>query len=101
MEFTLDVFDAPLNWGWGEWKEKESEFRQKFEETVKEAVTILGQPRFVGGYKDSGYPMEEGAVRVADWPLNNADMRIAIRHEDREVPIRLCITLRQQRRKSS
>jgi hypothetical protein len=95
VEFALDVFDAPLDWGWNEWEAKEREFRQRFEEAVKEATAVLGLPEFVGGYGNKDYPEDEGALILALWTVNNGQLMIALRHEDREVPIRLCITLRQ------
>jgi len=95
VEFTLDFFDAPLDWGWDEWKEKEQEFQEKYKETVEEAMATLGSPNFSGGYGIDGYPEDDDAVILALWSLTNGEVRIALRHEDREVPIRLCITLRR------
>jgi hypothetical protein len=95
VEFTVNVFDAP-RWRWNEWTEKAAEFRTLFDETVEDAATILGRPGFLGGYRDEGYPRDEGAVILAAWPVNNGELRVALRHEDRDVPMRLCITLKPQ-----
>ncbi len=93
LEITMDVFFDPQRLQPEEYERKVDEYFSKYEKAVASAERILGPPTFNDGWGSEGFPEDQEAVWLAQWDLLNARLMIQQKHEDKELPFRLCIVI--------
>lgn len=93
LEITMDVFLNPHRLQPGEYEQKVEEYFSKYEKAVASAEQILGPPAFDDGWGSEGFPEDQEAVCLAQWNLLNARLMIQQKHEDKELPFRLCVVI--------
>jgi len=93
VEITLEAFPDPHLLSDVEYEQKADEFLQKFRAAVAIGTQILGPPAFNDGVGRDGFPEDQDAVRLALWPSGDCRLMIEQKHEDKELPIRLCIVV--------
>ena len=90
-EATLEVFrDADTLKG-DDYQKTLDEFAEKYELALKGVEALLGGGREV--QPPAEMPHDRDALRLALWELDVADLMLELKHEDRNVPIRLVLTL--------
>jgi hypothetical protein len=92
-EITLEALQNPHLLSEVEYEQKANEFLQKFRAVVAIGTQILGPPAFNDGVGSDGFPEDQDALRLALWPSGNSRLMIEQKHEDKELPIRLCIVI--------
>jgi hypothetical protein len=93
VELTLERYDDPEVLSRDEYLKVIRDFTIKFQAVVNEVASFLAQPAFLGGPNDVGYPDDQDALRVAIWQITNARLMVALKHEDKELPIRLSVVV--------
>ena len=93
LEITLEALQDPHLLSEVEYEQKATEFFQKFQAAVAIGTRILGPPVFNDGVGREGFPEDQDAVRLALWPSGNSRLMIEQKHEDKELPMRLCIVV--------
>jgi hypothetical protein len=91
IEITIDAFNDPETLTPSEYEDKVDEFFNKFELAVSTAETVLGKPVFNDGMGSPDFPPEEEAEWLALWPLETVRVMVQQKHEDKELPFRLCL----------
>ncbi len=91
VEITLEAFQDPHLLSEAEYEQKADEFLQKFRAAVAIGTRILGPPAFNDGVGRDGFPEDQDAVWLALWTTGNSRLMIEQKHEDKELPMRLCI----------
>jgi hypothetical protein len=92
-EITLEAFQDPHLLSEAEYEQKANEFLQRFRGAVAIGTRILGPPAFSDGVGSDGFPEDQDAVWLALWPSANSRLMVEQKHEDKELPIRLCIVV--------
>jgi hypothetical protein len=72
-------------------------FEALFEHAARFAAVLHGTPAFQGASGETGFPSEQWAEWAAVWPLPTARMMIQQKHDDRELPLELCLVFAPQR----
>jgi len=93
VEITLEAFRDPHLLSEAEYEQKTDAFRQEFRTAVAIGTRILGPPAFNDGVGRDGSPEDQDAVWLALWTSGNSRLMIEQKHEDRELPMRLCIVI--------
>ena len=93
VEVILDVFEDPEELEPDEYEARIAEFTEKLERVAASVRAAAGDPLFAGEYDSEGFPGDQDALRLVLWRLENARLMVELKHEDREVPIRLLITV--------
>jgi hypothetical protein len=93
LESTVDAFLDPQRLSPGEYENKVDEYFGKYEQTVALAARILGPPIFNDRDGSDGFPDDQDAVWLAQWNLPSARLMIQQKHEDKELPFRLCVVV--------
>ena len=93
LEITLNLFSEPHLLDPAEYEKKEDEYFRKYRNAVAEARKVLGAPIFDGGAGSSSFPCDQEAYRLALWALPNARLMVQQKHEDKELPFRVCIVV--------
>ena len=93
LEITIESFKDPHLLSSVEYEEKVDEYFEKHKAAVREATVILGRPEFNDGCAAPGFPNDQEAVWLALWHGGNARLMIQQKHEDKELPLRLCIVM--------
>jgi hypothetical protein len=93
VEITLEAFQDPHLLSEVEYEQKANEFLEKFRAAVAIGTRILGPPAFNDGVGRDGFPEDQDAVSLALWPSGSSRLMIEQKHEDKELPIRLCIVV--------
>jgi hypothetical protein len=91
VEITVEAFHDPESLTELEYEDKVDEFFAKFESAVCGAEAVLGKPSFNDGAGSRGFPQDEDAVWLALWPLATARFMVQQKHEDKELPLRVCL----------
>jgi hypothetical protein len=50
-------------------------------------------PIFNGEIGDAGFPKDQESLVCALWKLNHARLMLQVKHEDADLPIRLCLVI--------
>ncbi len=93
VELTLDSFKHPHLLSPVEYEDKVDQFFDKYQSAVKAVTAVLGQPTFDNGAGAPGFPEDQEAVWLALWPRRDSRLMIQQKHEDRELPLRVCIVI--------
>ncbi len=93
LEITVDAFFDPQRLSPEEYEQKVDEYFAKYEQAVAAAEGTLGPPAFNDGGGSEGFPEDQEAVWLAQWDLPTARLMIQQKHEDKELPFRLCIVV--------
>jgi hypothetical protein len=93
VEITLEAFQDPHLLAEAEYEQKADEFLQRFRAAVAIGTRILGPPAFNDGVGGERFPEDQDAVWLALWPSGNSRLMIEQKHEDKELPMRLCIVV--------
>jgi hypothetical protein len=93
VEGTLEAFGDVEGLSPVEYEDKVDEFFKKYEGAVAAVERVLGRPRFNDGAAAAGFPADQEAVWLALWPARNARFMIQQKHEDRDLPFRLCVVV--------
>jgi hypothetical protein len=76
-----------------EYEARIDEWHREFTENIKVMINVLGRPAFVGGSGDEGFPDDQESMFLGLWKLKDARLMLQLNHEDRELPIRLCVVV--------
>jgi len=93
VEITLEAFQDPHLLSVADFEQKADEFLQKFRAAVAIGTRILGPPAFNDGVGHDGFPEDQDAVWLALWTSGTSRLMIEQKHEDKELPMRLCIVV--------
>lgn len=91
VESTLDVFYGPEQLSPDALHAKEQDFLANYHSLLNLTTKEFVPPSFEGPYGSHGFPESQAAIRLAVWTIDNAVLMIEYKHEDRELPIRLCV----------
>ena len=69
------------------------DFEERFNRSLAQAVSLLGQASFAGEYGDDGFLEDADAVKLAYWSVNDRTAALNFKHEDQGVPFRITVTL--------
>jgi hypothetical protein len=70
---------------------KQADFEALFTTAVHYAKALLGMPLFAGIPDEAGFPREQWADGAAVWKAGNSRLLIRQKHNDRELPLDLCL----------
>jgi len=93
IEIDFDVFRDVDSLDVLEYEDKVDEFYEKFLDTTKQLAEQLGQPIFSNGAAAKGFPDDQEANWLSLWNLPTARFMVQQKHEDREIPFRLCLVV--------
>jgi hypothetical protein len=93
VEFTLESFAYPAELSDAQYEDKVDEYFVKYQKLVAATAEILGPPVFDDGFAAPDFPEDQDAVWLAMWNLSSARLMVEQKHEDRELPFRLCVVL--------
>jgi hypothetical protein len=93
IECTVIVFLDPDQLSSSELRKKYKEFINNYKELVSGIKKKYGTPSFEGNYGDPGFPEGRTGINLAQWSLEKGIGTIQFKHEDKELPLRLCIGL--------
>lgn len=93
IEFTVAAFTEADSLDAPEYEDKTDEFYLGFINGTKQISGVLGQPAFSDGGAASGFPDDQDAVWLSLWNLPSARLMLQQKHEDRELPFRICIVI--------
>ncbi len=69
------------------------DFENRFEGSLVQAVSALGDATFVGAYGDEGFPEDLDAVLTAQWLYQAGTAALNLKHEDQGAPFRITTTV--------
>lgn len=93
VEITFDRFAEPELLSELEYDDMVDAYFKKFSRVADLAMERLGEPKFRNGFGNPGFPDDQEAVWLALWLRHDARFMVALRHEDREAPFRICLCL--------
>lgn len=76
-----------------EYEDQVDNFYAAFLAATKEIVSRLGNPVFSDGATATDFPDDQDAVWLSLWILPKCRLFLQQKHEDRELPIRLCLVV--------
>jgi hypothetical protein len=100
LEATFEAFFDPHRLSPEAYEDKVDEYFSKYEEAVAAAEHVLGPPVFNDGGGAQGFPEDQEAVWLAQWNLPTARLMIQQKHEDKELPFRICLVVTPHLEKS-
>ena len=65
----------------------------KFEHSSREIQSILGDGRYYVLENGAEFPHDRDSMRLSLWELKDGDVMLELKHEARDVPVRLILTL--------
>jgi hypothetical protein len=83
----VDLLDAL------EYEDKVDEFYEYFLSATHQISGVLGRPAFSDGAASDGFPEDQDAVWLSLWNFPSARLMLQQKHEDRELPFRVCIVV--------
>lgn len=92
-EMILDAFLDADALSEDEYEDKVDEYFEKFEDVVAAAKGVLGEPKFNEGAAARRFPGDQDAVWLAMWPRAGFRFMVQQKHEDRELPFRVCLVV--------
>jgi hypothetical protein len=69
----------------------QAEYETMFHAAVPSAAKVLGQPTFVGASGEPDFPQDQWAEFAAVWETESCRIMIQKKHDDRELPLQLCV----------
>lgn len=93
LEVTVDACLDVDELSESEYENKIDEYYGKFRTAVSLVTPLLGESDFCNGSAADGFPEDQDAVWLALWRIGNARLMIQQKHEDRELPFRICVVL--------
>jgi hypothetical protein len=93
VEVEVDVFSEVGSLDDLAYEDKVDEFYESFSSATKQVSEYLGSPAFSDGAAANGFPDDQDAVWLSLWNLPSARLMLQQKHEDRDVPFRLCIVV--------
>lgn len=93
VEVTVDAFTESSDLDPLEYEDKVDEYYEKFRQAVELARPLLGEPLFCDGAAARGFPDDQDAEWLALWGLGESRLMIQQKHEDRELPFRICVVV--------
>lgn len=93
IEVTLDVVLNLHLLSLSDYENTKDRFFQKFEDVVAEATNVLGPPVFNDGAATAEFPSDQDAEWLAMWNHPCGRIMVELKHEDKELPLRLAIVL--------
>jgi hypothetical protein len=99
IEVDVEVFADVDELDEDAYDEKEDEFAEKFLSTAKVLAKAVGKADFCDGAAARRFPSDQQANWLALWQTPSARCMFQQKHEDRELPFRLCIVITPLRRK--
>ena len=76
-----------------EYEDQVDNFYAEFLAATKEIVSRLGNPVFSDGATATDFPDDQDAVWLSLWILPKCRLFLQQKHEDRELPFRLCLVV--------
>ena len=93
IEIDLDVFLEADELDEAEYEKKLCEFQSRYEKTVSEAKSILGEPCFSGAFTDYNFPDDQDAINLTLWRQESVRFMVQLKHEGREIPMRVTFVI--------
>jgi hypothetical protein len=91
VEITLEITTDPDRLPRKKYDLLHDKYVKAHKQLVSTVEKHLGKPSFEGNSGDEGYPDSQDAVRLAYWQMVRGLFIAAFKHEDRELPLRICI----------
>gem|GEM_PF-3406421 len=91
VESTLDVYLDPEKLTPEALAAQDAAFVENYSRLVRSLSNAIGSPTFEGACTAPGFPKDQNAIRLALWPGKKARFMVAYKHEDPELPLRLCV----------
>jgi len=86
---TRDFWEA--DWDYDEMDALYGELVEEMEDLVADLTAVWGEPEFHGRWDDDDYPEWAFHDRIAFWQREGRYAYVAVRHEDKELPIELVL----------
>lgn len=93
IETTLDLILNPEELSAVDYQEKLDEFGVKLELIATEIKDVLGDFSLFEKPMHQEMPYEQNALKMAIWQLPEMLFMLELKHEDKELPIRICIVI--------
>jgi hypothetical protein len=90
VECTLEASGITRGLSVSEYEDMVDEYFERFEKSVASVASILGDPKFNDGRGAEGFPKDQDSDWLALWHIRGARLMIQQKHEDRELPFRIC-----------
>lgn len=93
VEVTVSTFTEVDSLTDIEYDDKVDEYYDAFLAATKDIVSHLGKPVFSDGAAAAGFPDDQDAVWLSLWMMPSCRLMLQQKHEDRELPFRLCVVV--------
>ncbi|MEW6078926.1 MAG: hypothetical protein AB1724_14020 [Thermodesulfobacteriota bacterium] len=91
LEFVLSALPDPHLLDEITFFEKQNEYEVLFHNAVNLLETVLGPPLFAGASGDADFPADRWADWAAVWTTGQYRVIVEQRHNDKELPLELCL----------
>jgi hypothetical protein len=91
IEFILLDYQNPHLLDEVEFTQKQNQFEALFHNSVNHIEMFFGSPSFIGASGDIGFPDDQWAEWLALWTKDNYKIMIEAKHNDKEMPLELCL----------
>lgn len=91
VSFVLKEWLEPHRLDEAALEEAREQAEQLLSSAVASARTLLGAPAFAGGVGELGFPKDRPSELAALWPQTTGRILLEVRHDDRELPLQLCL----------
>lgn len=91
IEFIIARHLSPHLLEENEFSAKQQEYERLFDAAVHTLRSLLGTPEFVGGAGEPGFPKDQWADLAAVWPQPRCRIMVQQKHNDKELPLELCL----------
>ncbi|MEW5733215.1 MAG: hypothetical protein AB1921_00075 [Thermodesulfobacteriota bacterium] len=92
VEFVLSSCKDPHLLDEEAFSRKQEEYEALFLQAVHYAKALLGAPVFSGASGEGGFPSDQWADFAAVWKAPGGRLMIQQKHNDKELPLELCLT---------
>ncbi|MEK6236481.1 MAG: hypothetical protein N2C14_17370 [Planctomycetales bacterium] len=95
IEIEKEVFEEVTLLDDLNYEDKIDRFHKMFLGETEQISDYLGDPVFSDGATATGFPDDQDAVWLSLWNVPTARLMLQVKHEDRDLPIRLCVLVAQ------
>lgn len=90
---TFDVFlrSTKAPYDYDDLEDLIDEYLRIQQNLVEDWSDTLGKPLFNDGQANRNFPEDQEAEFLALWPIQNARLMLLVRHDDKELPVALCL----------
>jgi hypothetical protein len=91
IEDTFQVLLHPERLSPEDYDREFQRYLLRYRTVVGEVSQAIGRPTFDGKVGTEGFPEDQDAIWLAQWSAPNARLLVELKHEDKELPLRLGI----------